>query len=162
MKNSKIMCMTIKTHSLHEISFAFFVQNNGRISGILTCCFAKKMYNYIGNREIPTATGDRCPRTIPEARPRGTADRAHDRPAERNCDSRAVLIKEKRGFTAAASQAERWKNNVIRLSFDDSNYFAVHENFRSDERTSSHAAGRRRTDRRCSGRSECAQLGGRD
>ena len=57
---------------------------------------------------------------------------------------------------------ERWKNNVIRLSFDDSNYFAVHENFRSDERTSSHAAGRRRTDCRCSGRSECAQLGGRD
>ncbi len=51
------------------------------------------MYNYIGNREIPTATGDRRPRTIPEARPRGTADRAHDRPAERNCDSRADKYK---------------------------------------------------------------------
>ena len=92
MKNGKIMCMTIKTHSLHEIGFVFFVQNNGRILGILTCCFAKKMYNYISNREIPTATGDRRPRTIPEARPRGTADRAHDRTAERNCDSRADLI----------------------------------------------------------------------
>ncbi|WP_418681101.1 hypothetical protein, partial [Agathobaculum sp.] len=64
--------MTKKTHSLSEFGFVFFVQNNGRISGILTCCFAKKMYNYIGNREIPTATGDRRPRTIPEARPRGT------------------------------------------------------------------------------------------
>ena len=117
MKNGKIMCITIKTHRLREIGFAFFVQNNGQISGILTCCFAKKMYNYIGNREIPTATGDRCPRTIPEARPRGTADRAHDRPAERNCDSRAVLIKEKRGFTAAASQAERWKKQCLTIIF---------------------------------------------
>ena len=50
-----------KTHSLSGFGFVFFVQNNGRISAILTCCFAKKMYNYIGNREIPTATGDRRP-----------------------------------------------------------------------------------------------------
>ena len=97
MKNGKIMCMTIKTHSLREFGFVFFVQNNGQISGNLTCCFAKKMYNYIGNREIPTATGDRRPRTIPEARPRGTADRAHDRPAERNCDSRADKYKRNGG-----------------------------------------------------------------
>ena len=55
------------------------------------------MYNYISNREVPTATGDRRPRTIPEARPRGTADRAHDRPAERNCDSRADNYKRNGG-----------------------------------------------------------------
>ena len=39
--------MTIKTHSLHEISFAFFVQNHGHFSRFLTCCFEKKMYNSI-------------------------------------------------------------------------------------------------------------------
>lgn len=156
-KQAGITCRRKKCTYSGGLDLGFFVQNHGHFSRFLTCCFEKKMYNSIRDlgerqrhRRLPVhrsqgkCTAERNKQAVREsAGRRGTEDGPADKMDREADGSPPPLLRQKGG-----------KNNVLRLSSDDSDHPAVDESFRSDERTSSHAAGRRRTDCWCAGRPE--------